>query len=115
MQNVMVNNQIETIGSDRDIVDIVREHCGDELATLIEDRLNIPLEQNITPELIETCLQRTDYYAYESSLDDWNCVGNDVVEECEKQMEYMEEAKRINKDILHNSFRNIVKKINQIL
>ena len=83
---VMVNNQIETIGSDRDIVDIIREHCGEDMASLIEYRLNVPVEENITPELIEECLQRTDYYAYESSLDDWNCVGNDVIEECNKQM-----------------------------
>lgn len=115
MENIIVNGRIETIGSDRDIVDIVRECCGDELASLIDNRLNVPLEQNITPELIETCLRRTDYYAYESSLDDWNCCGNDVVEECDKQIEYMEESKRINKDILYNAFLSIRKMVQEIL
>ena len=111
MENVIVNGKIETIGSNRDIVDIIRECCGDDFATLIDNRLNIPLEQNITPELIETCLRRTDFYSYEASLDSWNCVGNDVLDECEKQIEYIEESKRIDKTKLYDSFVEIAKMI----
>lgn len=111
MENVYVNGKIETIGSDRHIVDIIRQCCGDDFATLIDNRLNIPLEQNITSELIETCLQRTDFYSYEASLDNWNCVANDVLDECEKQIKYIEESKRIDKNKLYDSFREIARMI----
>ena len=40
MNNVYVNGRIETIGSDRDIVDIIRECCGDDFASYVENRLN---------------------------------------------------------------------------
>lgn len=30
MENVIVNGRIETIGSDRHIVDIIRQCCGDD-------------------------------------------------------------------------------------
>ena len=45
----------------------------------------------------------------------WNCCGNDIMEECEKQMEYIEEAKRINKDTLYNAFVDIRKMIQNVL
>ena len=32
MTNVYVNENVETIGSDRDIIDIIREHCGSDFA-----------------------------------------------------------------------------------
>ena len=111
MENVCINGKIETIGNDRDIVDIVRACCGDDFATLIDNRLNVPLEQSITPELIETCLQRTDFYSYEASLDNWNCIANDVLDECEKQIDYIEESKRIDKSKLYDSFVKIARLI----
>jgi len=111
MENVIVNGRIEIIGSDRDIIDVIKECCGNDFATLIDNRLNTPLEQNITPELIETCLQRTDFYSYEASLDNWNCIANDVLDECEKQIKYIEEAKRIDKNKLYDSFREIARMI----
>ena len=106
MNNVYVNGRIETIANDRDIVDIIRECCGDDFASYVENRLNC---RELTEEEIKQVLENSDYYSYEASLDAWNCVGNDIVEECEKQIEYMEEAKRINKDRLYNAFLNIRK------
>ena len=106
MNNVYVNGRIETIANDRDIVDIIRECCGDDFASYVENRLNC---RELTAEEKRQVLENSDYYSYESSLDAWNCAGNDIVEECEKQIEYMEEAKRINKDRLYNAFLNIRK------
>ena len=112
MNNVYVNDRIETIANDRDIVDIIRECCGDDFASYVENRLNC---RELTTEEKRQVLENSDYYSYESSLDAWNCVGNDIVEECEKQIEYMEEAKRINKDTLYNAFVNIRKMIQNVL
>ena len=112
MNNVYVNGRIETIANDRDIVDIIRECCGDDFASYVENRLNC---RELTEEEKRQVLENSDYYSYEASLDAWNCVGNDIVEECEKQIEYMEEAKRINKDTLYNAFVDIRKMIQNVL
>ena len=112
MNNVYVNDRIETIAKDRDIVDIIRECCGDDFASYVENRLNC---RELTAEEKRQVLENSDYYSYEASLDAWNCCGNDIVEECEKQMEYMEEAKRINKDTLYNAFVDIRKMIQNVL
>ena len=112
MNNVYVNGRIETIGSDRDIIDIIREHCGSDFANFIEYRLN---HMELSNEQKEEILRNSDYYSYEESLDDWNFCGNDIIEECEKQIEYMEEAKRINKDTLYNAFMDIRKMIQNVL
>ena len=111
MNNVYVNGRIETIANDRDIVDIIRECCGDDFANYVENRLNC---RELTAEEKRQVLENSDYYSYESSLDAWNCAGNDIVEECEKQIEYMEEAKKINKDKLYNAFLNIKKIVENI-
>ena len=112
MNNVYVNGRIETIANDRDIVDIIRECCGDDFASYVENRLNC---RELTEEEIKQVLENSDYYSYEASLDDWNFCGNDIVEECEKQMEYIENSKRINKEVLYNSFKTIAKRVQGIL
>ena len=112
MNNVYVNGRIETIANDRDIVDIIRECCGDDFANYVENRLNC---RELTAEEKRQVLENSDYYSYESSLDAWNCAGNDIIEECEKQIEYIDNSKRINKDVLYNSFITIIKRVQGIL
>ena len=112
MNNVYVNGRIETIGSDRDIVDIIRENCGSDFADFMEYRLN---HMELSNEQKEEILRNSDYYSYEASLDDWNCCGNDIVKKYKKQMEYIENSKRINKEVLYNSFIAIIKRVQGIL
>ena len=112
MNNVYVNGTIETIASDRDIVDIVRECCGDEFASFLEERLRC---RELTDDEVKEVLQNSDYYSYEASLDAWNTAGYDIIEECEKQIDYIDDAKRINKDTLYNAFLNIKKIVENIL
>ena len=112
MRNIYVNGSVETIGNDRDIIDIIRDNCGSDFADFIEYRLN---HMELSNEQKEEILRNSDYYSYEASLDDWNFCGNDIVEECEKQMEYIENSKRINKEVLYNSFLTIVKRVRGIL
>ena len=112
MTNVYINGSVETIGNDRDIIDIIRDNCGSDFANFIEYRLN---HMELSNEQKEEILRNSDYYSYEESLDDWNFCGNDIIEECEKQMEYIENSKRINKDVLYNSFNTIIKRVQGIL
>ena len=106
MENIIVNNKIETVGSDRDILEIIRENCGYEFADFMEQRLDAPIE--ISQNLREQIISESDYYSYEQSLDEHNCIFNDILDECEKQVEYIEDSKRINKQILYESFNKIL-------
>lgn len=105
MENISINGTIETIANDRDIVDIIRNICGGDFANYIEQRLYRPLE--ISQELREQIISESDYYSYEASLDSHNCVFNDILEECENQIDYIEESKRIDKVKLLESFERI--------
>ena len=106
MENISINGTIETIGSDRDIIDIIRTTCGDDFARFMEERLWRPIE--ISQELRERIFAESDYYAYEASLDSHTCTFNDILEECENQIEYINEAKRIDKNKLLESFEKII-------
>ena len=107
MENISINGTIETIASDRDITDIIRNTCGGDFANFIEQRLYRPLE--ISQELREQIISESDYYSYEASLDNHNCVFNDILEECKTQIDYIEESKRIDKQKLFESFGKIIK------
>ena len=112
MRNIYVNGSVEAIGNDRDIIDIIRDNCGSDFADFMEYRLN---HMELSNEQKEEILRNSDYYSYEESLDDWNFCGNDIIEECEKQIEYIDNSKRINKDVLYNSFIAIIKRVQGIL
>ena len=105
MENISINGTIETVANDRDIVDIIRNTCGSDFAQFIEQRLYRPLE--ISQELREQIFAESDYYSYEASLDSHNCVFNDILEECEIQVDYIKESKRIDKYKLLESFEKI--------
>lgn len=125
MDNVLVNGKIETIGSDRDIIDIIRESCGNNFARYVEERfcfdltdlnqLYLRLDDKECEKLESDVLSQTDYYNYESTLDEWNCVGNDIIEECDKQIYYIETAKRVDKNKLRESFKEIKRILNNML
>ena len=106
MENISINGMVETIGNDRDIVDIIRNNCGNDFARFMEERLCKPLE--ISQELRERIFAESDYYAYEASLDSHTFTFNDILDECNKQIEYIKEAKRIDKYRLLESFENII-------
>lgn len=125
MDNVIVNGRIETIGSDRDIIDIIRESCGNDFANYVEERfcfdltdlnqLYLRLNDKECEKLESDVLSQTDYHNYESTLDEWNCVGNDIVEECDKQIDYIKNAKRVDKNKLLESFKEIKRILNNML
>ena len=105
MKIINIKGVLEIIGNDKDIVDIIRNNCGDDFAQLIKERLYKPLE--ISQELRDKILQESDYYSYEMTLDSYNCVFNDILEECEKNTGYIKESKRIDKYKLLESFERI--------
>lgn len=125
MDNVLVNGKIETIRSDRDIIDIIRESCGNDFANYVEERfcfdladlnqLYLRLDDKECEKLESDVLSHTDYHNYESTLDEWNCAGNDIIEECDKQIDYIKNAKRVDKNKLWESFKEIKRILNNML
>lgn len=125
MDNVIVNGRLETIGSDRDIIDIIRESCGNDFANYVESKfcfdltnlnqLYLHLSDKECEKLESDVLNQTDYHNYESTLDEWNCIGNDIIEECDRQIEYIEIAKRVDKNKLWESFKKIKRILNNML
>ena len=83
MTNVSVNGKIVTIGREKDIFEIIEEYCGYDFARVVQDKL---LCRELTLEERGQVLKESDYYNYEASLGDWNCVENDVIEECESRL-----------------------------
>lgn len=112
MRLIAIKDTVEVIDSDRDIIDIIRLYCGSDFASFVEYRLN---HTEVSDEQREEILKDSDFYSYEASLDEWNCCGNDIIEECESQLQYIEESKRIDRNRIDKSFRNIQRMIHQIL
>ena len=125
MDNIIVNGRLETIGSDKDIIDIIRESCGNDFAKYVEERfcfdltdlnqLYLRLDDKECEKIESDILSQTDYHNYESTLDEWNCVGNDIIKECDKQIDYIKTAKRVDKNKLWESFKEVKRILNNML
>ena len=111
MRVVKVNNELEMIGNDRDILDVIEKNCGIDFRYEVENRLNKPTE--ITNELIEEVLESNDFYSHINKLDDNDCAFNDILVECENQLEYIENAKNISRDELQSGFELIADIVNK--
>ncbi|WP_099467781.1 hypothetical protein [Konateibacter massiliensis] len=108
MENIALNNgQTVLIGSNRDIVEVVEEHCSYELASLISSRIvDIDAERLYAEERAQT-----DADSYLSDLESKECCLRDVLEIAEGLTEYIEDAKRINKDTIYQKINELIKLI----
>lgn len=105
MENIALNNgKTVLIGSDRDIVETIEAHCGYELASLISSKMvDVDKEKLYAQERAQT-----DADSYLSDLESKECCLRDVLEIAEGLTDYMEEAKRINKDTIYQKLNEIV-------
>lgn len=108
MAVINVNNQNVVILNDKDIIYHIEKNCGYELAEIMEERLVIDdYETKLARE--KSC---TDEEAYLSQLESVECCLRDILEEVEKQQEYLKESKKINRDTIFQSMDRIIKMIN---
>lgn len=89
------------IGSNRDIIDAIEEHCSYELASLISSKID-------AEELYARERADTDADNYLADLESKECSLHDVLEILEQLTEYIEEAKRINKDTIYQKLNNLI-------
>ena len=53
--------------------------------------------------------------AYESQLDELNCLNNDILDELNSICEYIDESKRISKEQIYSRLQKVIKDINNVI
>jgi len=91
----------------------------EDLKNLITNRLGSDVGYEIQ-ELIEQAdytsrKVETDLDSYESSLESWNCAGNDILDIIDNLKSYISDAKKIDRDKLLSSLERIEREINNIM
>ena len=108
MGMININNKNVCILNDNDIIYQIEKNCGYELAGMMEERLII--------DDYETKLAReksmTDEEAYLSQLESIECCLRDILDEVEKQQEYLKESKKISRDAIFQAMDRIIQMIN---
>ena len=108
MGMINVNNENVCILNDNDIIYQIDKNCGYELAGMMEERLVIDdYETKLARE--KSC---TDEEAYLGQLESIECCLRDILEEVEKQQEYLEESKKIDRNKIYQSLDIIIQMIN---
>ena len=105
---ISINGRNECILNDNDIIYHIEQNCGYELAEMLKNRLVV--------DDYETKLAReksmTDEESYCAQLESMECCLRDILDEAEKQQEYLEDAKKINRTEIYQSMDRIIKMIN---
>ena len=108
MAVINVNNENVVVLNDNDIIYQIEKNCGYELAGMLKERLVMDdYETKLARE--KSC---TDEEAYLSQLESVECCLRDILEEVEKQQEYLEESKKIDRSKIYQSMDRIIKMIN---
>ena len=108
MAVINVNNENVVVLNDNDIIYQIEKNCGYELAGILKERLVIDdYETKLARE--KSC---TDEEAYLSQLESIECCLRDILDEVEKQQDYLKESKKINRDTIFQSMDRIIKMIN---
>lgn len=112
MENIALNNGTNVlIGSNRDIIEVVEETCSYELASLISSKL-VDLDQE---KLYARERADSEAEGYLSSLESKESLLQDVWDTLEELKSYMEDAKRINKDIIYQKVNGLIGNIKRFI
>ena len=106
MENIALNNgETVLIGSNKDIVEAIETYCSYELASLISSKM-VDIDEG---KLYAQERAMTDADSYLSDLENIQGCLRDVLEIVEELTNYMEVAKRTNKDTIYQKLNDIVK------
>ncbi len=107
MQNIIVNGKLEYIFNDDSIIDIIRKHTGDELADLIEIKIN----QADLNQLIAEEKSKTDCEVFERELDAHQSAFSDILDEIKVIQEHLNTAKKLDRKLMLSCCDDIEKEI----
>lgn len=108
MENIRLNNGITVlIGSNRDIIKAVGEHCSYELASLLSGKI----EDIDSEKLYAEERAVTDADSYLASLESAHSTMNDVQDTLEEIRTQIDEVKRINKEFFYQKLSETIRQI----
>lgn len=109
MENIQLKDgQNVIIGSNRDITEAIEENMGYEFAEAMHRFIGGQIYEYQQIAEAETYEKN----AIEGSLESFQNLMRDVLEELEEVTNYIEEAKRINKDQIYQKLMRMKKSIN---
>lgn len=104
MENIQLNDGTTVlIGSNKDVIEAIGEHCSYELADLVERKYKEDIE-----ELQWKCQVESDEKEnYERDIEGKTALLHDAVESINDLINYMRESKRIDKEKIFIRLQNI--------
>jgi len=107
----LLNGQNEVVMSNNDISYIIGKYLGGEFESLVTETII----QNDANEIYAKEKLNSDLNSYEAGLESYHNIMQDTMEQLEELSEYMEDAKRINKDTIYQKINDIIRKLNKEL
>lgn len=104
---LLLDGSYEFINNEQQIQRLIAEKLGNDVGEQIEQLIE---NANYVKQKINTDLE-----SYESSLEEWNCVGNDILDIIDNLKSYISDSKRIDRYKLSNSLERIEREINNIM
>lgn len=109
MENITLNSgKTVSIGPDRDIIEVVQEHCSYELANLISSKM-ADIDSVDKEKLYAQERAMTDADSYLSDLENIQGCLRDVLEIVKGLTDYMEVTKKINRDTIYKKLKELVR------
>lgn len=94
------NGETEIINDIEDIQEVVYNHLGDDVS--------IALKELCANNSYEQKRFDSDMIAYESQLDEYNCAMNDIIDVTESLVEYVTEAKKLDRKKIDKLLKSII-------
>jgi hypothetical protein len=105
---LQTKNGVRTVCSQEDLYDIVDEMCGEEVSSYIRNNFETSVDRIFqNPDLVDEILERTDYFSYESSLDEHNSTFCEIRDITDDMMVYLQDAKKLDRNKLYEWARKL--------
>lgn len=112
MQNVLLKHgTLATIDSNKDIIEVITEFCGEDLADLV----SIKLEYVDREEIYAKERVHSESESYLANLEEKVEFIREVMEQLEELSKYLENTKRINRDTIYQKINSVITMINKEL
>lgn len=109
MSAVMTPNGTEVILCPRDLTDIVRRYCGDDIANIVSNKI-ADVEET---ELYVEKKFNSDFRSLEGQVEEYHNIMTESEEALNRVLNYIEDKQRINRDKVYIMVQNIMEYIHK--
>lgn len=108
MMNVILKNgSVVTVSSDKEIIEIVEEYCGHEVAEIVREKIDI----NDFSAMYAQKRAESDTDAYLEDIRSREFCLEEVKASAQTLLDHLTESKRINRETCIQKVQEIIKKI----